>query len=500
MTTATSIQLDGRLLTPGDAGYDAARAIWNAMIDRRPRMIVQAASVADVVTAVRLARALDLEIGVRCGGHNVAGFAVPEDGLMIDLTRLAGVRVDPVRRRAWVQGGALLGALDRASQPYGLATTAGNVSHTGVGGLTLGGGMGWLARQYGLACDNVVSYTVVTADGDVVTASRTENPDLYWGLRGGGGNFGIVTEFEFRLHRTGTRTLVAELDFRAEDAVPVLEGWRDLSAAAPRRATFTADVRSTSSGPIATVGFVWVGDPGQGRRLLPAMRALGRPVAARVTTPSYLELQQRDDTTGGHAYRRYSAGRYLRRFPTSAIEAFLLRGATDLRSGTHLPGVGLQAHGGAIADVADAEAAFSHRGTMFEFGAGSRWTDAAEDHAWMAAARNAGAALDPYAGGVYVNSLTAEDGRRGVGRAYPAAKLTRLAALKAAWDPQNVFHLNQNIKPAAPAARGPATTGSKPRASTRCATASTSSGSSPAIAMALRPGVPAGRDSSSRSW
>ncbi|MEO3809181.1 FAD-binding oxidoreductase [Sphaerisporangium sp. B11E5] len=449
--TTTAPRFDGRLLTPGDVGYDTARTVWNAMVDRYPRVIVRAAGVADVVAAVRMARELDLEIGVRCGGHNVAGFAVPDGGLMIDLTPMGGVRIDPVRRRARVQGGALLGALDRASQAYGLATTAGNVSHTGVGGLTLGGGMGWLARQYGLTCDNVVSCTMVTAEGDVVTASRTENPDLFWGLRGGGGNFGIVTEFEFQLHRTGTRTLVAEFDFRAEDAVPVLEGWRDLNAVAPRQATFTAGVGSGPAGPIATVGFVWVGDPAEGRRLLPAMRALGRPVASRVTAPSYLELQRRDDSTGGHAYRRYSKAHYLRRFPTAAIEAFLLRGGTDLSANPYLPGVGLQAHGGAIADVPDADAAFSHRGTMFEFGAGTRWTDPAEDDARMGAARAAGAALEPYASGVYVNSLTAEelaDGQRGVGRAYSAAKLARLTAVKTAYDPANVFHLNQNIRPA----------------------------------------------------
>ncbi|MEU1250038.1 FAD-binding oxidoreductase [Micromonospora arida] len=445
--TTINPRFDGRLLTPGDPGYDAARTVWNAMIDRRPRMIVQVASLADVVAAVRLARELDLEIGVRCGGHNVAGLAVPANGLMIDLTPLNGVRVDPIRRRARVQGGALLGALDRASQPYGLATTAGNVSHTGVGGLTLGGGMGWLARQHGLACDNVVSYTMVTADGEVVTASRTENPDLYWGLRGGGGNFGIVTDFEFRLHHTGTRTLVAEFDFRAEDAVPVLEGWRDLNAVAPRQATFTADVHSTARGPLATVGFVWVGDPAQGHRLLPALRALGRPVAERVSTPSYLELQQRDDTVGGHAYRRYSSAHYLRQFPTAAIEAFLLRGASDLHTGAHLANVGLQAHGGAIADVADADASFSHRRTMFEFGAGSRWTEPSEDDIRTAAARSAAAVLDPYADGVYVNSLAADEGQRGVRRAYPTAKLARLTALKTIWDPRNVFHLNHNIRP-----------------------------------------------------
>ncbi|MEW2428606.1 FAD-binding protein [Micromonospora sp. NPDC047644] len=447
MPTTTSPRFDGRLLTPGDPGYDAARTVWNAMIDRRPQLIVQAVSVADVVAAVRLAREIDLEIGVRCGGHNVAGLAVPANGLMIDLTPLNGVRVDPIRRRARVQGGALLGALDRASQPYGLATTAGNVSHTGVGGLTLGGGMGWLARQHGLACDNVVSYTMVTADGEVVTASRTENPDLYWGLRGGGGNFGIVTDFEFELHHTGTETLVAEVDFRAEDAVPVLEGWRDLNAVAPRQATFTADVHSTARGPIATVGFVWVGDPAPGHRLLPALRALGRPVAERVTTPSYLELQQRDDTVGGHAYRRYSSAHYLRRFPAAAIEAFLLRGASDLHTGAGLANVGLQAHGGAIADVADADAAFSHRGTVFEFGAGSRWIEPSEDDIRMAAARGAAAALDPYADGVYVNSIAADEGQSGVRRAYPAAKLARLTALKTIWDPHNVFHLNHNIRP-----------------------------------------------------
>ncbi|GLX04786.1 FAD-linked oxidase [Microbispora sp. NBRC 16548] len=421
------------------------------MVDRRPRMIVRPVGVPEVVAAVRMARELDLEIGVRCGGHNVAGFAVPDGGLMIDLTLMGGVRIDPARRRARVQGGALLGALDRASQAYGLATTAGNVSHTGVGGLTLGGGMGWLARQYGLACDNVVSYTMVTAEGDVVTASRIENPDLFWGLRGGGGNFGIVTEFEFQLHRIGTRTLVAEFDFRAEDAVPVIEGWRDLNAVAPRQATFTASVASSPAGPIATLGFVWVGDPAEGRRLLPAMRALGRPVASRVTAPSYLELQQRDDSTGGHAYRRYSKGHYLRSFPTAAIEAFLLRGGADLSASLDLPSVGLQAHGGAIADVPEADAAFSHRGTMFEFGAGSRWSDPAEDDARINATRAAGASLEPYANGVYVNSLTADelaDGQRGVRRAYSIAKLARLTAVKTAYDPANVFHLNQNIRPA----------------------------------------------------
>src|SRR3954453_15255456 len=198
------------MLEQGDRGYEAARTVWNAMVDRRPRLTPPCKSARHVVTAVRTARALELEIGVRCGGHSVVGFAVPDDGLMIDLTPMRAVRVEPARRRAHVQGGALLGALDRAAQRHGLATTAGNVSHTGVGGLTLGGGMGWLARQYGLACDNLVSYEPATPDGEVLRVSAAEHPELFWGLRGGGGNFGIVTEFEFALHDTGTEALVAE--------------------------------------------------------------------------------------------------------------------------------------------------------------------------------------------------------------------------------------------------------------------------------------------------
>lgn len=445
MTTTmsnTGDRLDGQLLLPGEAGYEKARTVWNAMVDRQPRMIIRCASVADVVTAVRTARELDLEIGVRCGGHSVLGLAVPDDGLMIDLTPMGGVRVDPARRRAWVQGGALLGALDDAAQQHGLATTAGNVSHTGVGGLTLGGGMGWLAREFGLACDNVVSYEMVTADGTVVRASRTENPDLFWGLRGGGGNFGVVTEFEFQLHPVGTRALVAEYSFPLDQALPVLRGWRDLNAQAPRQATFTADIGKDN---LAVVGFVWVGDPEAGRRLLPQLRALGRPVAERVIEPSYGELQRMLDAPGGHAFRRYSKGHYLRQFPDEAIEAFVRRGSAD-GSGEYLPNVGLQAYGGAIAEVPDEDAAFSHRGAVFEFGTGIRWTDPAEDQDRIAAARRSAEGLAPFASGVYVNALS-DEGAEGVRRAYPADKLARLTALKNAFDPDNAFHLNQNIRP-----------------------------------------------------
>jgi FAD/FMN-containing dehydrogenase len=440
-SSALAKAINGQVLAAGDDGYDAARTVWNAMIDRRPRLIARAETTDDVVAAVRYAREHDLEIGVRCGGHSVVGLAVPDGGLMIDLTPMKAVRIDPSRRRAYVQGGALLGSLDRAAQQHGLATTAGNVSHTGVGGLVLGGGMGWLARQYGLACDNVISYRVVTAGGAVVRASAVENPDLYWGLRGGGGNFGIVTEFEFQLHDVVGQTLTAEFSFALDDALPVLSGWRDLSAQAPRPATFTASV----SGGRATIGFVWVGDPYAGRQLLPAFRALGRPLAEQIDERSYVQLQQVDDSGEGHAYRRYWKGHYFTDLTDEALGTLLLRGTAD-GTGEYLPSVSLQAYGGAIADVPDGDSAFSHRDARFEFVASSRWTEAADDEAWIAASRRCGRALEPFASGAYVNTL-GDEGSAGVRRAYPAAKLARLTALKDAYDPDNVFHLNQNIRP-----------------------------------------------------
>ena len=445
---------DGRLLVEGTAGYDDARNVWNAMVDRRPRAIIRCASADDVAEAVRYGRDRDLEIGVRCGGHSVLGLCVPDGGLMIDLTPMGGVRVDPERRRAWVQGGALLGALDRAAMEHGLTTTAGNVSHTGVGGLTLGGGMGWLARQFGLSCDNVASYELITADGERLQVDEDSSPELFWGLRGGGGNFGVVSEFEFRLHPVASRAHVVELFFGIESAAPVLRGWRDLSTIAPRAATFTAWVGESQSPvlppewrdrPVANVGFVWAGEPELERQLLPALRALGRPVAERVEELSYLDLQRMDDTLEGHALRRYWKGYYFRSLSDEAIDAFLLRGTPD-GHGERLPAASLQTYGGAIAEVPDAASAFSQRDAMFEFVSAARWSDAAEDEERMAAARRYAASLEPFATGMYVNAMS-DEGAAGVARAYPPAKLARLRALKTAYDPGNVFHLNQNIEP-----------------------------------------------------
>jgi FAD/FMN-containing dehydrogenase len=437
-TTVRRSDFDGLVLTPGTPGYDSARSVWNGMIDHRPALIVQCVSVNDVVTAIRAARDRGLEIGVRCGGHNVAGLAVPHGGLMIDLTGLDGVTVDPVTLRARVQGGAMLGALDRASQRFGLATTAGNVSHTGVGGLTLGGGMGWLARQHGLACDNVLSFTVVTADGELVRASADQHPDLFWGLRGGGGNFGIVVEFEFRLHPVGTRTLVADLEFPLDRAAGPLRGWRDLAEQAPRSATLTAEI----SGDTVTLGYVWVGDPEAGRSLLPALRSIGVPEHEAVRELSYLALQTRDDSVEGHSYRRYWKGHYLPELSDSAIGALLDRDPTD----PTLPGIGLQAYGGAIADLDDHATAFSHRRTRFEYVAAVKWTDPDEDSLRIGAARQTAAKLDRFAAGTYVNALS-DEGAAGVRRAYSDTERARLTAIKDTYDRDNVFHLNHNIAP-----------------------------------------------------
>lgn len=448
-------KLDGGVLLQGEEGYDKARAVWNAMVDRRPSVIARCASTADVAAGVRYARENDLEIGILCGGHSILGLAVPDDGLMLDLTPFGEARVDPAAKRAWVQGGALLGALDRASQPHGLATTAGNVSHTGVGGLTLGGGMGWLARQYGLTCDNVLSYEVVTADGEVLRASADEHPDLFWALRGGGGNFGVVTDFEFQLHETGTQALVAEFFHPLDTAAEVVRGWRDLNATADRRATFQAWVGAASQPfvpeelrgqPLVCVGTVWVGDPAAADGLVADLRGLGKPVAERVEPMSYLELQTMDDSTEDHAFRRYWKGHHLRSMPDAAIDAFVMRGTPD-GSGA-LSAASLQAYGGAIADVPDADSAFSLRDTEFEFVASCKWDDPAQDDARMNAARAHGRAIEPFGGGKYVNAMS-DEGIEGVRRAYSPEKFQRLVGVKDTYDPDNVFRRNANIPPSA---------------------------------------------------
>jgi FAD/FMN-containing dehydrogenase len=457
MTEAQTIPgFAGDVLLPGDEGYDEHREVWNAAVDRRPAVIARCTSAEDVVAAIRHGRERDLEIAVKCGGHSVMGMSVPDGGLMLDLTPMSAVTVDAAARRAKVQGGSLLRNLDRATEPHGLATTAGNVSHTGVGGLTLGGGMGWLARQFGLACDNVVAYTVVTADGRVVTASADEHPDLFWGLRGGGGNFGVVTEFWFRLHPTSGRVLSVELTYDAAGAVEPMRTWRNILPTAPREALFTADAfafpadadSKLAGRPAVTVGFVWSGAIDAGRAYLETFRkAFPAPIDENVEDMRYVELQSLYDAAHGHGMGRYSTGHYFADLPDAAIDAFLSRGiaAGDPEPDWSLmPGSGFQQYGGAVADTDDGASAFSFRDTLVEWTTGARWSDPAEADTRMAHARRWARALDPWGTGAYVNVI----GDAGeVRRAYRDAKFARLVELKRAWDPDNVFHLNHNIRP-----------------------------------------------------
>ncbi|HUP54118.1 MAG TPA: FAD-binding oxidoreductase [Methylomirabilota bacterium] len=452
----------GEVVAPGDTTYDTHREIWNAMVDRRPGLIARCTSADDVAAAVRHAREAGLEIAVKCGGHGVLGLCVPEGGLMIDLSPMGEVQVDVGRRRARVGGGALLRTLDRSTLPRGLATTAGNVSHTGVGGLTLGGGMGWLARQFGLACDNVEQYTVVTAGGETVRASATENADLFWGLRGGGGNFGVVTEFQFRLHPTTGEALAADFFYDPFDATAraAIRAWRDLLPDAPRPATLTSDGLTAGEAPflparlhgrpVVTAGFVWVGDMSEARAYLDTFRrAMPTPAAEQVDELRYLDLQSSGDERHHHGLRRYSAGHYLTEYNDAAIDAFLARGAepgTAEPDWSMMPGGGFQSYGGAIADVGEHDSAFSNRGTLVEFFAGSTWADPAEDEVRMAGARAWAKAFEPFSSGTYINVMADRDAD--VSRGYHVAQLARLAKLKRKYDPDNVFHLNQNIRPA----------------------------------------------------
>ena len=466
MTITTQIKgFSGELVAPGDEAYDSHRELWNAMVDRRPALIARCTSAGDVAAAIRHGRETGLEIGVKCGGHGVRGLAVPEGGLMIDLTPMGEVWVDRSGRRATVQGGALLRYLDRATHEHGLATTAGNVSHTGVGGLTLGGGMGWLARQFGLACDNVESYTVVTADGETVRASASENMDLFWGLRGGGGNFGVVTEFVFRLHPTTGKAFLADFYFDPFDAsaTTAVRAWRDLLPEAPRKAMLTSDTMTVADPPflpkqlhgrpVVTTGFVWVGDMAEARQVLDVFRdRIKGAVAEEVEEMPYLDLQSSGDARHVHGLRRYSAGHYFAELSDEAIDAYLRKGVAagaPEPDWSLMPGGGFQAYGGAIAEVAPEDSAFSYRDTLVEWFGGATWADPAEDSVRMAGPRAWSKTLEPFSMGVYVNVIS-DPGEDEVNRAYGAAQLTRLAELKRKYDPDNVFHLNQNIRPAAP--------------------------------------------------
>ncbi len=446
-------RMPGTLLRPGDAGYDEARTVWNGMIDRRPALIARCRGADDVVAAVDFARENDLTLSVRGGGHSVAGRAVCDDGLMIDLTPMSAVQVDAEARTARVGRGATWGDFDEKAQEHGLATTGGLVSSTGVGGLTLGGGIGYLARAHGLAADNLIACDVVTADGRRVRASEDENPDLFWGLRGGGGNFGIVTSFEFRLHEVGPGILTAQAFHPADAAREVLEFYRDFTADAPDEVMCYALVAHVPPAPPfpeeshgdTTVALVaaYAGEAEEGRPVLEPVASYGDPILAFAEPMPYTALQQAFDDGTPEGGRYYWKSHFLDALTDEVIE-------TLVRHVDPLPGaysmVGFEHLQGAVGRVPATDTAFPERDAAFSFGAWAGWIDSADDEEMIGWTRRLHDAMAPHAtGGVYTNYLDQdEDGR--VEAAF-GANYGRLVELKKKWDPDNLFRMNQNIRP-----------------------------------------------------
>lgn len=445
--------LRGELILPADELYDEARSVWNGMIDRRPALIVRCTGTSDVIAAVGFARSEGLTVAVRGGAHNVAGNATCDGGLVIDLSQMKGVRVDAEARTVRAQGGLTWGELDAETQAFGLATTGGLVTTTGVAGFTLGGGLGWLMRKHGLACDNLTAADLVTADGQTVHASETENAELLWGLRGGGGNFGVVTEFEFRLHPV-SQVLGGLVAWPAEAAGEVLRFWRDwvrdmpdelcTMAAflyAPPEPFVPPEVQGT---PIIAIACLHLDPEGSAEDHLRPLREMG-PAVDVIGPMPYSAIQGMFDASSPRGSRNYWRSGYVDELTDEAIDVLLSH--TD-----KIPPPMGQVHvhqlGGAMSRVPAGATAFGNRDAGFLINYLGLWLDAAEDEANTAWVRAASDAMDPYCTGArYVNFL-ADEGEAGVRSAYETETYTRLQNLKARYDPTNFFRLNQNIKPA----------------------------------------------------
>jgi FAD/FMN-containing dehydrogenase len=436
--------LRGRLLAPRDNGYDEGRRIWNGMFDRRPALIARCAGAADVMRAVRFGRDHRLPIAVRGGGHSFPGHSVCDGGLVIDLSAMRGVRVDPVGRVARAEAGAKWLDFDTETQAFGLATTGGTVSDTGIAGLTLGGGLGWLSSKHGLTIDNLLSADVVLADGRFLTASATENADLFWGLRGGSGNFGIVTSFEYRLHAVGPTILGGMVAYPLSQTKPVLRFYREFNRAAPDELT-TYAAFTTPPGGETVVALIccWSGPVDKGEEVVRPLKTIAAPAMVQLGPMPY-EAQQRmldEALPAGDLY--YTKGDFLRDLDDAAIDVFAAYAA---RKPSPLSGVLVQTVRGAAARVAPDATAFPHRSLPYAPVIVSQWRDPADTDQNVAWARDLGTALRKFASGAYVNDLSHDDGDR-VRVAY-GASYERLAALKKQYDPDNLFRLNPNVKPA----------------------------------------------------
>jgi FAD/FMN-containing dehydrogenase len=452
---ALAEQLRGDLITPGDADYDQARRVWNGMFDRRPAAIARVGGAVDVVAVVDYARATGTELAVRGGGHSSAGYSTVDGGIVLDFSRMKGVWVDPAAKVACAQAGALWGDVDRETQAHGLAVPGGQISHTGIAGLTLGGGVGWLSRQYGLTIDSLLSVDLVTADGRLVTASESRHPDLFWGLRGGSGNFGVVVSFEYRLHDVGPLVLGGPLLYGLEDAAGALRNARDFFADAPDEVSLWLVLTHVPPTPpfpeerwgdpvLAVAPFCT--DLDRGPALLEPLTRFGSPIANIHGPLPYTALQSALDDVDPHGHRYWERGDYLAGLSDGVIDA-LVAGA--LTASSKLTEILVFPMGGAIRRVPADATAFGDRSAPWAVWVASQWTDPAEDEIHRDWTRGFAASLAPWTtGAVYVNAIGGDVTHDRKLAAYGGpSKYERLRELKRTWDPENLFHLNHNIAP-----------------------------------------------------
>jgi FAD/FMN-containing dehydrogenase len=436
--------LRGELIRPDEPGYDEARKVWNGMIDKRPALIVRCAGVGDVIDAVNFARDNDLPLAVRGGSHSAAGLAICENGLVIDLSPMRGVRVDPRARTLHAQGGLLWGDVDRETQAFGLATTGGTVSNTGIGGLTLGGGLGWLMGKHGFACDNVLSVDLVTAEGKFVTASQSDNADLFWALRGGGGNFGVATSFEFQLHPVGPTVLGGMVIHPLANARDVLRFYRDFCGDMPDEAeAYAALLTSPDGQPVLAILLGFNGPLDQGERVLQPARQFGAPVADLVGPMPYVQRQRLIDDLGTYGIQRYWKSGFATELSDGLIDLMVEQAGAML---SPLTTIGLFYVHGVAGRIEPGSTAFGLRQNQWDVDIISQWTNPAEAAVHVQWTRRFWAAAEPFTtGAVYVNLIAADE----PGRVHAAfgANYDRLAAIKRQYDPGNLFRLNHNIAP-----------------------------------------------------
>jgi FAD/FMN-containing dehydrogenase len=433
----------GELVVPDDPDYHQARRVWNGMVDKRPAAIIYCADSDDVKTAVNFARTRDLVVAVRAGGHNVAGSSVCDAGVVIDVSRMKRIEVDPVRRIVRAQAGLSLGEFDAATQSHALATTMGVNADTGIAGLTLGGGFGKLGRKHGLSCDNLITAEIVTADGRLLTASATDNADLFWAIRGGGGNFGIVTTFEYRLFPVGPLLLAGSVLHSYNDAREAMRFYHAFASTAPDELSLDAALVTAPSGErFFSISACYIGQADEGERILKPLREYGAPVEDRIAPISYLQIQSAGDSMFPRGRRYYWKAQFMREITDEAIDQLLASYATAPTGSL----VAFQQVGGAISRIPIASTPYANRDALYDCFPISIWDNPAEDESHIRWARDLWDAMRPFStGGVYANNL-GEEGADRVQAAY-GENYPRLVAVKNKYDPNNFFCLNQNIRP-----------------------------------------------------